>query len=159
MATARTTAVRGTSSGFGPLQIAITLLVALTAFVHLFNGVSLIMGLSSPSAQEASQIASMGGSTMVVIRIVLFFCNFGGYVVLVTALYLPRLRPYQGVTRALLVGYTMVTVVAYFALEFNALNLIGLSDKAVEAALIVLLLVERKGARASDRSLRAQPDT
>lgn len=145
MATMTTATVRRTVSGFGPLQMAISVLVAATALVHLSLGAGMSMVLLGPPAQAAG----MGGATMVAILAVLFFCNFGGYVVLGTALYLPGLRRFQRVTRALLIGYTAVTFVAYFAIaRGEALNLFGLADKAVETALMALLVVEGRRARA-----------
>lgn len=146
MATISTAAMRRTVSvsRFGPLQIAITILVAATALVHLSLGAGMAMVLMGPAAQAAA----MGGTTMVAILAVLFFCNFGGYVVLNIALYLPVLRRFQRVTRALLIGYTAVTFVAYFAIaQGHSVNLFGLSDKAVEAALIALLIIEGRRAR------------
>ena len=140
MATTATATMRRTVSGFGPLQVAITILVALTALVHLFLGVSLV-GQPAP--------AGVGVATLGSILAVLFLCNFGGYVVLTAALYLPMLRRFQRVTRALLIGYTALTVVAYFAIDQgHALNPIGLSDKAVEVALISLLVIDGRRARA-----------
>jgi len=134
MATTTTATMRRTVSAFGPLQIAITILVAVTALVHLFLGVVLM---------------SQGGAMIGRILAGLFLCNFGGYVVLNAALYLPVLRRFQRVTRALLIGYAAVTIVAYFAIDQgNALNPIGLFDKAVEAALIALLVIDGRRARA-----------
>ena len=139
MATTTTATMRRTVSGFGPLQIAITILVAATALVHLFLGVDSI---------GQAQAAGTGRVPLEAILAVLFLCNFGGYVVLNAALYLPVLRRFQPVTRTLLIGYTALTIVAYFAIaRAGALNPIGLSDKAVEAALIALLVID--GRRAS----------
>jgi len=127
--------MRRTVSAFGPLQIAITILVAVTALVHLFLGVVLM---------------SQGGAMIGRILAGLFLCNFGGYVVLNAALYLPVLRRFQRVTRALLIGYAAVTIVAYFAIDQGTAltNRIGLADKAVEAALIALLVIDGRRARA-----------
>lgn len=136
--------MRRSGSGFGPLQIVITILVAATALVHLFNGVSIVMARIESPAQAATL-----RPTLTTVLGALFFCNFGGYVVLNVALYPPILRRFQHITRALLIGFTAVTFVAYFAIERgHALNPIGLSDKAVEAALIVLLVIEGRLARA-----------
>lgn len=145
MAIMTTAMMRRTVSGFGPLQIAITILVAATALVHLFLSTGMAMVLMGPPGQAAS----MGGTTMVAILAVLFFCNFGGYVMLNVALYLPVMRRFQRVTRAVLIGYIALTFVAYFAIaQGQALNLFGLSDKAVEVALIALLVIEGRRARA-----------
>ena len=145
MATIATATMRRSGSGFGPLQIAITILVAATALVHLSLGAGMAMVLMGP----AGQAAAMGGATMVAILAVLFFCNFGGYVALGVALYLPALRRFQRAIRIGLIGYTALTFVAYFAVaQGHALNLFGLSDKVVEAALIALLVIEGRRARA-----------
>lgn len=145
MATTVTATMRRTFSGFGPLQIAITILVAATALVHLFLSAGMMMVLTGPPAQAAA----MGGATMVAVLAVLFLCNFAGYGVLNVALYLPVLHRFQRATRALLIGYTALTFVAYFAVaQGHALDLFGLSDKAIEAALIVLLVIEGRRARA-----------
>ena len=145
MATTTTATMRRTVSSFGPLQIAITILVALTALVHLFLGVNLTMAVMTAPAQAAGTV----GATMEAILAVLFLCNFGGYLVLNTALYLPVLRRFQRLTRALLIGFTALTFVAYFAIDQGAAltNHIGLFDKAIEAALIALLVID--GRRAS----------
>lgn len=146
MATIATPATMGgTVSRFGPLQIAIILLAAATALVHLSLGVGMTMVLIGPPGQPAA----MGGSAAVAILAALFFCNFVGYATLTVALYLPVARRFQRVTRALLIGYTALTFVAYFAVaQAHALDLFGLSDKAIEAALIVLLVIEGRRARA-----------
>jgi len=48
-----------------------------------------------------------------------------------------------------LIGYTALTFAAYFAIDQGqALNPIGLSDKAVEAALIALLVIDGRRSRA-----------
>jgi antibiotic biosynthesis monooxygenase (ABM) superfamily enzyme len=90
----------------------------------------------------------VGGVTTGAILAVLFLCNFCGYVVLTTALYLPVLHRLQHVTRVLLIGFTAVTFIAYFAIDRgHALQPFGLADKAVEATLIVLLIIEGRRAR------------
>jgi hypothetical protein len=142
MANTTTATMRRTGAGFGPLQIAITILVAATALVHLYLGAPFVMAHIGPPAQAAA--VGVGGTILGV----LFLCNFGGYVLLTAALYLPMLRRFQRFTRALLIGFTAVTFVAYFAIQRgHALNPFGLADKAVEAVLIVLLIIEGRRAR------------
>jgi hypothetical protein len=142
---ARTTpAMRRTGSGFGALQIAITALVALAALAHVFLGVNMVMALMSP-AREAAPF----GTLMTAILGVLFFCNFGGYVVLVAALYLPMLRRFQRVTRVLLIAYAALSIVAYFAVEQSHwVSPVGLFVKAIEVAIITLLVIEGRRVRA-----------
>jgi hypothetical protein len=143
MAKATTATMRRSVGRYGPLQIAITVLVAATALVHLYLGAGFVISLMGPASQTSGS-----GSTATHILGLLFLCNFGGYVVLVLAHYLPVLRRYQSVTRALLIGFTAVTFVAYFAVQRgHALNPFGLADKAVEAALMVLLVIEGRRAR------------
>lgn len=139
-----TATMRRTGSGFGPLQIAITILVAATALVHLYLGAGFVISHLDPAAQAAA----VGGGVKVAILGPLFLCNFGGYVFLIAALYLPMLRRFQRITRMLLIGFTAVTFLAYFAVERgHALNPFGLADKAVEATLIVLLIIEGRRVR------------
>ena len=139
-----TATMRRAVTSFGPLQIAISVLVAATALVHGYLGVGMAMIVTAQPAVAAS----MGGVTAVAILGALFLCNFGGYVILNVALYLPALRGVQRVTRWILIGYTALTVVAYFAIaQGHAFDVFGLSDKAVEIALIALLAIEARRAR------------
>jgi hypothetical protein len=133
-----------TVSGFGPLQIAITILVAATALIHLFLGANLTMALMGPTPQDVGL-----SEPLAVILAGLFLCNFAGYLILNAALYLPALRRYQNVTRAVLIGYTALTIVAYFAIDQGqSLNPFGLADKAIEATIIGLLFIDGRRARA-----------
>lgn len=117
---------------FSPLRIAITVLVAATALVHLYQGIT-----------TAMIAAVSGGGAALWVLAALFVLNFAGYVVLGAALELPALRRFQRVARWLLIGYAAVTIIAYFAItQSTAVNAVGLSDKAVEIVLIALLLVD-----------------
>ncbi|SRR6266545_2008115 len=138
-----TMTMRRDASRFGPLQIAICLLAAATALVHLALGAITSMMV----ATQPALLASMGGATALSIMAALFYCNFAGYVVLTTALYHPALRRFQPVTRWMLVGYTAVTVLAYVALAQGHYDGFGFADKAVEGLLIALLVVEGRRAR------------
>ncbi len=116
-----------TRPGFGPVQAGIILLALATAFIHLY----LVF-----SDEQMSRVA-----------VVLFTLNFLGYVTLVSALYAPipalaRLRP---LTRLLLIAFAATTIAGYFYV--GVFELIGWIDKAIEALLIALLLMEA----ASDR--------
>jgi hypothetical protein len=104
-----------TSAGVG-LGAGIFLLALATAIIHLYLGLSF-------------------GNT-------LFVLNGLGYLGLLAALQLPipqlaRFRPF---VRWALVGYTALTIVLYFVMA--PLTVIGLVDKAIEVALIVLLLAD-----------------
>jgi hypothetical protein len=76
-----------------------------------------------------------------------FILNGLGYLTLLAALYLPvpRLARYRNVVRWVLVGFTALTIFLWVLL--GARTPIGYVDKAIEVALIVLLLLE---ARRSD---------
>ena len=104
-----------TSAGVG-LGVGIFLLALATAIIHLYLGLSF-------------------GNT-------LFVLNGPGYLGLLTALQLPipQLVRFRPIVRWVLVGYTALTIVLYFVMA--PLTVIGLVDKAIEVALIVLLLAD-----------------
>lgn len=106
---------------FGPLQIGIIVLTLATAIIHLV--------LAIPN------------------QLTMFYLNALGYVVLLAALYLPiaALAPYRSLVRWALIAYTAVTVIAWVAIGER--NTIAYADKAIEVALIVLLLLEGRRAK------------
>jgi len=109
---------------FGPIQIGIVLLTLITAAMHI------LLGLGS------------SGTIMI-----LFLLNGLGYLGLLGALYLPLtpLRPFRGQVRLLLMGYALLTIILYFAFNWpDVWNPGGIFNKAVEAALIGLLFIERQ---------------
>ncbi len=108
-------------STFGPLQIGIVLLTAATALIHI--------ALAVPNA------------------LVLFYLNGLGYLALLAALYLPLafLAPYRRWVRWALIAYTAVTVIAWAAIGDR--STIAYFDKAIEVALIALLIVEDRRRR------------
>jgi hypothetical protein len=101
---------------FGPIQIGIILLTVATAVIHLALGI--------PD------------------RFMMFILNGIGYLVLVTALYLPQLSKYQTWTRWALIAFTAVTILGWVII--GARSPIGYVDKLIEVALIVLLFVEMR---------------
>lgn len=105
-----------TSAGVGLLGLGIALLTLATAAIHLYLGLSF--------------------------GVVLFTLNGLGYLGLLAALQLPipQLARFRPVTRWVLVAYTALTIVLYFVMA--PLTAIGLVDKAIEAALILLLLAD-----------------
>ena len=108
----------------GLLQIAITLLAVITALIHLNLGVRFLMiGLGGPLP-------------------ILWILNFVGYIVLVTALYLPPLQGIQSITRWILIAYTALTVILWYLIGISHADLEAYVDKLVEVVLIILLLVE-----------------
>ena len=109
---------RTTSIGLGG---GIFFLTLATAVIHLYMGLS-------------------WGST-------LFTLNGIGYLGLLAALQLPipQLRRFRGVARLALLGYTSLTIVLYF-IEAPGMA-IGYADKAIEVALVALLLADAYRAR------------
>lgn len=97
------------------LRVAVIVLAAGTATIHLYLGLS---------------------------GFPLFVLNGLGYLALVAALYLPvpQLAPYHSTVRWVLIGYTALTIVLWILV--GARNPIGYVDKLIEVALIVLLVLE-----------------
>ena len=128
-----------------PLPVAVCALAGATALIHLWLGAMTSMML----ATQPELVASAGGATMLTVMAALFYANAAGYVVLTAALYLPHptLRRFQRVTRWTLIGFTALTVVAYFAMIQGHFDALGLADKAIEGLLIALLVVEDRRAR------------
>ncbi len=78
-----------------------------------------------------------------------FILNGLGYLTLLAALYLPvpRVARYRNPLRWVLVGYAALSIVLWIFL--GARTIIGYIDKAIEVALIALLLLEARSARSS----------
>jgi hypothetical protein len=71
-----------------------------------------------------------------------FILNGLGYLALLAALYLPQLARYRNLMRWVLVGYAALTVLLWILI--GARTPIGYIDKAIEVALISLLLLEAR---------------
>src|SRR5262249_47212625 len=97
MTTKTTATMTRTVSGFGPLQIPSTILVAATALVHLFLGPTLTI----PPRGPPPQIVAMGDPLAAIVA-VLFLSTFAASVVPTAPLSAPAPRRFQRVTRALL---------------------------------------------------------
>ena len=147
------------SRAIGTLQIVIIALVVITALIHLQRGIGFLGGGppgGRPGGGPAGPPPGGGGpggfNIMAILPIplpYLFLLNGIGYLVLVSALYLPQLRQYQPIVRWLLIIFAAVTIVMYFAISGFRFNPIGLFTKAVEVALIVLLLIDGRRAAAT----------
>jgi hypothetical protein len=76
-----------------------------------------------------------------------FILNGLGYLTLLAALYLPipRLGPHRRLVRWTLIGYAMLTILAWVAIGER--TMLGYSTTADEVALIVLLLIEGRRTR------------
>jgi hypothetical protein len=106
---------------FGPLQIGIILLTVSTAVIHLALGIP--------------NVAAMPSMWM-------FILNGIGYLVLVTALYLPQLQKQRSLIRWALIAFTAITIIAWAVITRGDSSAIGYVDKIIEVALIVLLFIE-----------------
>jgi len=156
----------------GTLQIAIIILVVITALIHLQRGIGMSVGGFGGGPPGGAQGGPPGGAPggppggapggfnmfqlLPLPLPILFLINGIGYLVLISALYLPVLARYQRLVRWLLIIFAAVTFVLYFLFNGFRLNPIAVVDKAAELTLIVLLLIEdRQAVRA--RTETAQP--
>jgi hypothetical protein len=103
-------------NSIGTLQIGIILLVIATAAIHLSLGIPNFL--------------------------VMFILNGIGYLILVTALYLPQLQRYRRLIRWALIAFAAVTIVGWIAI--GARTTIGYLDKVIEVVLIILLMIEMR---------------
>lgn len=74
-----------------------------------------------------------------------FILNGFGYLVLLAALYLPQVERYRNAVRWVLIGYTALTILLWVL--FGARIPIGYTDKAIEVALVALLLLDARRTR------------
>jgi hypothetical protein len=104
------------SSQFSAVQVAIVLLAAATAIIHL--------QLSFPDP--------------------VFILNGLGYLGLTAALFLPLpfFKDHRPLVRYALIGFTLVTILAWVFIGMR--SPVGYIDKLVEIVLVVLLWVSRK---------------
>lgn len=100
-----------------PLRIGVIILTVGTALIHLYLG---LQGFP------------------------LFILNGLGYLALLAALSLPipRISEYRDFTRWVLAGYAALTIFLWILV--GARNAIGYTDKIIELALILLLLLEAR---------------
>jgi hypothetical protein len=139
---------------FGALQIAICVLALVTAAIHIYLGViTQIMVSTQPEATAAA-----GGATALGVFAALFYLDALGYIVLTVALYHPAFARFRRLTRWALIALTVATIVAYFALIGGHFDAMGIGDKLVEVALIVLLVVEGRRDRTAPAAAAADTD-
>ena len=145
LATLPTSTAPRTVARIRPLPVAICALSGATALIHLWRGAMTSVLL----ATQPELLASLGGATALTVMAALFSANGAGYLLLLAALCLPHpaLRRLRRATRWALIGFTAVTVVADVALAQGHVDAFGLADKAIEALLIALLVVEDRRAR------------
>src|SRR4051794_6545162 len=109
-----------------------------TAAVHIYLGaITHVMVATQPEATAAA-----GGAAALGFFAALFYLDALGYIVLTVALYHPAFARFRRLTRWALIALTVATIVAYFALIGGHYDAMGIGDKLVEVALIVLLVVE-----------------
>jgi hypothetical protein len=113
-----------TSVGLG-LGVGIFVLTMATAIIHLYLALT--------------AIGSMGFN----FGVMLFILNGLGYLGLVAALQLPipQLARFRSAARWTLVAFTALTIVLFFLMA-PEYTIIGYVDKAIEVALIALLLAD-----------------
>jgi hypothetical protein len=132
---------------FGALQVAICVLAAATAALHIYLGViTHVMVATQPEATAAA-----GGAATLGFFAALFYLDGLGYIVLTAALYYPAFARFRRLTRWALIALTAATIIAYFALIQGQYDAMGIADKIVEVVLIVLLVMEGRRDR-RDRS-------
>ena len=123
------------------LRLGIIVLTALTAVVHLVLAFGTFwVRFQGPAPAHSSP----EGLLMIA---VLFLLNCVGYLVLVIALYMRRLQRFQRLTRWLLIGYTALTIVVWYFIEFGRADMFDYSDKFIEVLLIALLLLDGRRTR------------
>ncbi|GER90875.1 hypothetical protein KDW_50370 [Dictyobacter vulcani] len=104
----------------GVLQIGIIVCVLATAFIHLYLAL-----------QPDEDLRTW------------FILNSIGYLVLLVALFLPPLMPYRRIVDYVLIVYTAVTIVMWFLIGLPS-EPIGYVTKAIEAVLIILLVLDTR---------------
>ena len=128
---------------FGAIQIAICVLAAATAAVHIYLGaITHVMVATQPEATAAA-----GGAATLGFFAALFYLDGLGYIVLTAALYHPAFVRFRRLTRWALIGLTAATIVAYFVLIQGQYDAMGIADKIAEVALIALLVIEGRRER------------
>jgi hypothetical protein len=145
---------------FGPLQIAILVLVVITALVHLQRGIGMSIFMfgggprgAFPPGGGAGRFPGDAGGGFNLMRMlplplpILFLLNGLGYLVLGGSLYLPALQQYRSTIRWLLIIFAATTFVLYFLLNGFRLNPIAVVDKIAELTLIVLLFIDSRQPR------------
>jgi predicted flap endonuclease-1-like 5' DNA nuclease len=113
----------------------IALFALATAGIHLFLGANQI---TNPPAGASPLIGWI------------FILNGIGYIVLLV-LYLMRRGTNRSMLRWIFIAYTALTIILYFIIAGSAAfsNTLGLITKAIEAILIILLLLDRKSDEAA----------
>jgi hypothetical protein len=106
---------------FGLLQMGIAVLTIATALIHF--------SLTLPSPMPFNLVFGLNGL---------------GYLALLAGLYmnLPVVSRYRSLVRLLFIAYTLVTIILFFVMN-TTYGTFGLITKAIEAVLVVLLIMEK----------------
>ena len=123
------------------LPIGIVVLTVLTALVHLVLGLGtfwVVFYGPAPAGSTPQGLVTIS---------ILFLLNCFGYLALLVAFFLPWLKRVRSSLRWLLIGYTMLTIVVWYFMEFSHADLFDYSDKFIEVLLIALLLLDGWRAR------------
>jgi len=120
----------------GILRIGIIVLTVFTAAYHLYLSTSTFGLLSTGATPKGATPEGLW------VFAILFLLNCIGYLALVYALYRPQFQGFHRLTRWLLIGYTALTILLWYLMASSVASLPDYSDKAAEALLIVLLLIE-----------------
>jgi hypothetical protein len=116
--------MKASSRQFTPIRIGIIALTVATAAIHL------ILAFAFPNPMFTT----------------MFVLNGLGYLLLLAAYFLPQFDRDHNLVRWLLIAFASVTVIGYFVFNAgNFMNPVGLIDKVIEVALIVLLFLDGRG--------------
>lgn len=118
------------------LPVGIGILTVLTALVHLVLG----LGTFWVASHGPAPVGSTPQGLVTIAS--LFLLNCIGYLALLVALSLPRLKQVRPSIRWLLIGYTALTIGVWYFIEFRHADLFDYSDKFIEVLLIALLLLD-----------------
>ena len=155
--------LRRTIFRLDPLQIAIILLALVAAFIHLDRAIMTSLpaghfvghpGAHLPGNRPPGRFTGHfqgpppGPSILTLIPLqVLFYLNFVGFIILAAALYLPLLRRFQRIIRWTLIGYTLLTILAWVWIAHAQFNMLSYISEPVEVLLVILLLIDDQRAR------------
>ncbi len=105
-------------------------------------------GASTDTALQTGIVVLTLGTAIIHLQLAfpdpVFILNGLGYLTLLAALYLPipRISRYRDIVRWVLVGYAALTIFLWVLI--GARTPVGYIDKAIEVALIALLLIEAR---------------
>ena len=102
----------------------------------LLQGIILLLGLATAAIHGILLNLMMGELDP------LFTLNGIGFLVLITAYFLPQLSKYRNIVRWVLIAYTAITIIAWLFL--GARETLGYVTALIEVGLIVALLLDAR---------------